>query len=60
MRELSAHAITEAVARLCVTANTRLPQDVKDTIAAARQAEPWPVAQDILDKIMEKIGRAHV
>ena len=49
MRELSAHAITEAVARLCVTANTRLPQDVKDTIAAARQAEPWPVAQDILD-----------
>ena len=53
MRELSAHAITEAVARLCVTANTRLPQDVKDTIAAARQAEPWPVAQDILDKIME-------
>ena len=53
MRELSAHAITEAVARLCVTANTRLPQDVKDTIAAARQAEPWPVAQDILDKIIE-------
>ena len=53
MRELSASTITEAVARLCITANTRLPQDVKDTIAAARQAEPWPVAQDILDKIME-------
>ena len=53
MRQLSANAITEAVARLCITANTRLPQDVKDTISAARQAEPWPVAQDILDKLME-------
>ena len=53
MRELSAQAITDAVARLCIMANTRLPQDVKDTIAAARQAEPWPVAQDILDKIIE-------
>lgn len=53
MRELSASAITQAVARLCIQANTRLPQDVKDTIAAARQAEPWPVAQDILDKIIE-------
>ena len=53
MRELSASTITEAVARLCITANTRLPQDVKDTIAAARQAKPWPVAQDILDKIMD-------
>lgn len=53
MRELSAQVITDTVARLCIMANTRLPQDVKDTIAAARQAEPWPVAQDILDKIIE-------
>ncbi|MFR8331841.1 MAG: fumarate hydratase [Oscillospiraceae bacterium] len=39
--------------RLCIQANTRLPQDVKDTIAAARRAEDWSVAQDILDKIIE-------
>ena len=53
MRELDAGVITKAVQRLCIQANTRLPQDVKDTIAAARRAEDWSVAQDILDKIIE-------
>lgn len=53
MRELDAGVITRAVQRLCIQANTRLPQDVKDTIAAARRAEDWSVAQDILDKIIE-------
>ena len=28
MRNISAQAITDAVARLCIEANTRLPQDV--------------------------------
>ena len=37
MRELDAGVITQAVQRLCIQANTRLPQDVKDTIAAARR-----------------------
>ena len=53
MRELDAGVITQAVQRLCIQANTRLPQDVKDTIAAARRAEDWSVAPDILDKIIE-------
>ena len=53
MRELDAGVITQAVQRLCIQANTRLPQDVKDTIAAARRAEDWSVAQEILDKIIE-------
>ncbi len=53
MRTLRGEAITGAVARMCVEANTRLPQDVKDAISAARQVEDWPVARDILDRIME-------
>ena len=53
MREIDSIEITETVARLCIQANTRLPQDVKDTIAAARRAEDWPVAQNILDRIIE-------
>ena len=53
MRELSSSAIAEAVARLCIQANTRLPRDVLDTISAARRAEEWPVAQEILDRILE-------
>lgn len=53
MRELNSMAITEAVARLCVQANIRLAGDVKEAIAAARRAEDWPVAQTILDRIIE-------
>ena len=59
MRELNAAAITDAVARMCVRANTVLPEDVKSAILAARQAEDWPVARDVLDRIIENysIGR---
>ena len=53
MRELNAKAIAEAVARLCIRANTCLPQDVKNAIARARQEEDWPAAREILDRIIE-------
>ena len=36
MRELSAAAVTEAVARLCIAANTRLTEDVTAAVAPAR------------------------
>lgn len=53
MREISAGAVADTVARLCVQANTCLPRDVKDGIAAARAAEDWAPAREILDRIME-------
>lgn len=53
MREISAGAVADTVARLCVQANTCLPQDVTDGIAAARAAEDWAPAREILDRIME-------
>ena len=53
MRELKAELITDAVARLCIEANTRLPEDVKCSIASARQAEDWQAAREILDRIIE-------
>ena len=53
MRELNAKLITDAVARMCIQANTVLPEDVKRAIAAARQQEEWPIAGTILDHIME-------
>lgn len=53
MREISAEAVADTVARLCVQANTCLPRDVTDGIAAARAAEDWPPAREILDRIME-------
>lgn len=53
MREIDAGALAEAVARLCIQANTCLPGDVRDGIAAARVEEDWPSAREILDRIME-------
>lgn len=53
MRELNAGAVTEAVARLCIRANTHLTEDVTQAIAAAREAEDWPAAREILDRILE-------
>ena len=53
MRELACETVAAAVARLCIQANTRLPEDVKRCIRSARAAEDWGVAQDILDKIIE-------
>lgn len=53
MREISAGAVADTVARLCVQANTCLPRDVTDGIAAARTAEDWAPAREILDRIME-------
>ena len=49
MRELSASAITEAVARLSVAANCHLPADMAHCIREAREEESWPQAQEILD-----------
>ena len=53
MREIQANDIAKAVARLCTRACTVLTEDVKGRIKSARQAEPWPTAQDILDVIIE-------
>ncbi len=53
MREISAERITEVVARLCISANNHLPQDVKDCIEKSYAAEGWDQAREILERIME-------
>ena len=53
MREISAGQITDVVARLCVEANCRLPQDMKACIECSRDAEPWAPAREILERITE-------
>jgi len=53
MREILAETITECVARLCIQANCRLPEDVESRIRTARAEEPWPQGQEILDRIIE-------
>ena len=58
MRNISAQAITDAVARLCIEANTRLPQDVQAALDKARQEEPWPLAKNTLDLLWSNLGAA--
>ena len=53
MRELSANAVTDAVARLCVKANCRLPEDIRRRLEMMEQAEDWPAAAEILSQIRE-------
>ena len=53
MREILAETISTVVAKLCIEANCHLPEDMKNCIHTARDAEPWPQGQEILDRIIE-------
>jgi fumarate hydratase subunit alpha len=52
MRIIEAGALTGTVTRLCIEANRHLPEDVRQAIRDARTRESWPVARDVLDKII--------
>ena len=53
MREISAQAVTEAVSRLCISANRNLPEDLKARIRSCAAGEDWPMAKEILARITE-------
>ena len=58
MRNIEAARVTEVVRRLCIEANCHLTKDLKDCIVACRKNETFPVAQGILDQIIENYGIA--
>ena len=58
MRTISAQSITDTVARLCIKANTQLPQDVQAALDKARQEEPWPLAKNTLDLLWSNLSAA--
>jgi len=53
MREISTAVITDTVARLFQEANYHLPEDVVAALRRARQTEPSPVGQEVLDQLLE-------
>jgi len=53
MRTIQAEKITQVVRKLCIESNCHLTDDLKNCIVSCRAAEPFPVAQDILDQIIE-------
>ena len=59
MRQISAQSITDTVARLCIDANCHLSEDMQQCIEDFRKQEPWPQAQEILDRIIENYQIAH-
>ena len=59
MREIKAAAVTETVAALCIEANAHLPADVEAALAAARAAEPWPLAKHTLGLLEKNLEMAN-
>ncbi|MBI5877149.1 MAG: fumarate hydratase [Chloroflexi bacterium] len=53
MREISAGAVTETVARLCIDAARYLPDDVLSALQNAEAHEASPLGRRILGKILE-------
>ena len=53
MREINVSRITDVVERLCIEANTHLPDDVKCAIEACRAREDGEIAKGVLDNIIE-------
>ena len=55
MRIIKAEAITEAVAELCIRANTVLPDDVRGALERAYEAETWPTAKHTLRILLDNL-----
>lgn len=53
MREIDVSRITDTVERLCIEANTHLPEDVERAIEACRAREDGSIAGGVLEDIME-------
>ena len=60
MREIDVCQITDVVARLCIEANTHLPEDVKCAIKTCRACEDGEIACGVLDRIIENFEIADV
>ncbi len=58
MREISCGEISDAIAKLCVEANTHLPPDLCAAIRAAREGEESPVGRCVLADLEENFTLA--
>jgi fumarate hydratase subunit alpha len=58
MRTISAAAITDAVERLCIQANTQLPPDIVAALDRQRREEPWPLAKETLGLLWDNMELA--
>ncbi|AYE34582.1 fumarate hydratase [Clostridium septicum] len=52
MREISVNEIVNSVKKLCIESNYYLSNDIKRELEKAESEEKWPIAKDILEKII--------
>lgn len=52
MREINVSTITSAIKDLCINANYYLDQDIRDRLKEAQDKETFPIAKEMLTKIM--------
>ncbi|MGG7079381.1 fumarate hydratase [Clostridium sardiniense] len=53
MREISVNKIRDSVRDLCISANYYIGNDVKDSLINYRDRESYPIAKEVLGKIVE-------
>lgn len=53
MKEIHISEIIKAVRDLCISSNYYLSDDIKNRLIEARDDESWPIAKDILEKIIK-------
>ena len=58
MRTISAAAVTDAVAKRCIQANTHLPPDIVSALDRTRREEPWPLAKETLGLLWDNLELA--
>lgn len=58
MRDIPVSAIEEAVCRLCIEANRRLPADLCGSIRQAEEREQLPLARDIMGDLVRNLEAA--
>ena len=58
MKEINVSKITEVIKNMCIDANYYLTHDVKEKIESAYKQEKWPMAKEILEKILTNIDIA--
>lgn len=52
MKEIHVSKITEAIKKLCIDSNYFLSNDIRNRLKEAKEKETFPIAKDIIDKIL--------
>ncbi|WP_143316979.1 fumarate hydratase [Clostridium sp. HBUAS56017] len=58
MREVNVKEIEDIIRDLCIESNYYLEKDIEEALINAKKEEPYPIAEDVLDKLIINAGIA--